>query len=203
MTITNEQTTNRMSQLFEQAQRYLSLQKDYLSLNSVEVLTRLFSAIALAAILILAGFMVTLFGSFAIAYWLGDLLGSHILGFAIIAGVLLLCALIVYANRKAWIILPTTRFMVDLLASKLASPTTEGIAIEKEHLRQQLNENQGNIRETANTLLSPLPDARTRWESASNLFQNGMTIFRGLQIGLSAIEAARRVFGGGRRKKRF
>ncbi len=203
MTITNEQTTNRMSQLFEQAQRYLSLQKDYLSLNSVEVLTRLFSAIALAAILILAGFMVTLFGSFAIAYWLGDLLGSHILGFAIIAGVLLLCALIVYANRKAWIILPTTRFMVDLLASKLASPTTEGIAIEKEHLRQQLNENQGNIRETANTLLSPLPEARTRWESASNLFQNGMTIFRGLQIGLSAIEAARRVFGGGRRKKRF
>lgn len=203
MTITNEQTTNRMSQLFEQAQRYLTLQKDYLSLNSVEVLTRLFSAIALAAILILAGFMVTLFGSFAIAYWLGDLLGSHILGFAIIAGVLLLCALIVYANRKAWIILPTTRFMVDLLASKLASPTTEGIAIEKEHLRQQLNENQGNIRETANTLLSPLPEARTRWESASNLFQNGMTIFRGLQIGLSAIEAARRVFGGGRRKKRF
>ena len=81
MTFSNEQTTSRMSQLFEQARRYLTLQKDYLSLNSVEILTRLFSAIALAAILILVGFLVILFGSFALAYWIGGMLGSHILGF--------------------------------------------------------------------------------------------------------------------------
>jgi hypothetical protein len=202
MTFSNEQTTSRMSQLFEQARRYLTLQKDYLSLNSVEILTRLFSAIALAAILILVGFLVILFGSFALAYWIGDMLGSHILGFVIIAGVLLASALLVYANRRAWIIMPTTRFMVGLLASKLTHPTEEAIAIEKEHLRQQLDDNQGEMKETANTLLAPLPEARNKWESASNLLQNGWTIFRGFQIALSAIEAARRVFGLGKKKKK-
>ncbi|MCR4994138.1 MAG: hypothetical protein K6A32_01960 [Bacteroidales bacterium] len=203
MTIVNEQTTNQMSQLFEQARRYFTLQKDYLSLKSVEVLTRLFSTIALAIILILVGFLVVLFGSFALAYWIGELLGSSILGFAIITGALLLGACLVYANRKAWIILPTTRFMVELLASKVNVPTEEGIALEKTHLQQQLNDSQGEIRDTANTLLAPLPQARNRWEVASHLFQNGMTIFRVVQVGFSAYEAARRVFGIGRRKKRF
>lgn len=202
MALSNDQTTTRMTQLFEQARRYVTLQKDFLSINSAEILTRLFSALALTAILILVGFMVVLFGSFALAYWLGDLLGSHILGFVIIAGVLLLLALLVYANRKAWIVLPTTRFMVGLLASKLTHPTEEGIAMEKERLREQLSDNQGEIKETTSTLLSPLPEARTRWESISHLMQNGFTLYRGLQLGLGALAAARTVFGLGKRRRK-
>lgn len=202
MGITNEQTTDRMTKLFEQGRRYYALQKDYLSLHGAEVLSRLFSAIALTAIFILVGFMVILFGSFALAYWIGDLLGSHILGFVIIAGVLLVGTLLVYANRKSWIVLPTTRFMVNLLTPKMVYPTQEGIAVEKEHLHKQLDENTSEIKETANAIFAPMPEARNRWESASNLFQNGMTIFRGLQIGLSAIAAARGVFGLGRRRRK-
>lgn len=202
MGITNEQTTVRMSQLFEQARRYLTLQKDYLSLNGVEVLTRLFSTIALAAIFILVGFLVILFGSFALAYWIGSLLDNQILGFAIIAGVLLLCALLVWANRQTWIIIPTTKFMVSLLSTQVVYPTQEGIAVEKEHLRQQIAENQEDIKDSANEIFAPLPQARNRWESANNLFQSGMNIFRGIQIGLSVIAAARSVFGMGRRRRR-
>ena len=202
MGITNEQTTVRMNQLFEQARRYLTLQKDYLSLNGVEVLTRLFSTIALAAIFILVGFLVILFGSFALAYWIGSLLDNQILGFAIIAGVLLLCALLVWANRQAWIIIPTTRFMVNLLSTHVVYPTQEGIAVEKEHLRQQIVENQDDIKDSASEIFAPLPQARNRWESANNLFQSGMNIFRGIQIGLSVIAAARSVFGMGRRRRR-
>ena len=175
MNFTNEQTTARMTDLFEQARRYLRLQKDYLSLHGVEVLTRLFSAIALAAILILVGFLVVLFGSFALAYWLGELLGSHILGFTIIAGVLLLCTLLVYANRKAWIVLPTTRFMVSLLTPQITIPTQEGITLEKERVHDQL---------------------------ATNLLQNGLTVYRALQLGLSAVAAARTVFGLGKLRRR-
>ncbi len=202
MDITNEQTTTRMTNLFEQGRRYLQLQKDYLSLHGVEVLTRLFSAIALAAILILVGFLVVLFGSFALAYWLGELLGSHILGFTIIAGVLLLFTLLVYANRKAWIILPTTRFMVSLLTPQLTISTQEGITLEKERVQEQLTTNQGEIKETTSALLSPIPEARTRWETISNLLQNGLTLYRGLQLGLSALAAARTVFGLGKRHRR-
>lgn len=202
MGITNEQTTAQMCQLFEQARRYFTLQKDYLSLHGVEMLTRLFTAITLTAILILMGFLVILFGCFALAYWLGDLLDSTILGFAIIAGVLLLAALVVWGKRKAWIVLPTTRFMIGLLGSTVVYPTQEGIAVEKEHLRNQLNENEDAIKETANSIFSPVPEARSRWETVSNLFQNGLTIFQGMQFGMSTIQAARRVFNlGGKKRK--
>ena len=202
MGITNEKTTTQMSQLFEQIRRYLSLQKSYLSLQSVEVLTHLFTAVALTAIFILVGFLVILFGSFALAYWIGELLNSHILGFAIIAGVLLLSALLVWFNRTSWIILPTTRFMINLLSTHVVYPTQEGIAMEKEILHKQLDENQADIKETTANIFAPQAAARNRWESASNLLQNGMTIFRGVQIGLSAITAARHLFGGKGKRRR-
>ncbi|MBR1800961.1 MAG: hypothetical protein IJ767_05625 [Bacteroidaceae bacterium] len=202
MTFTSEQTTAQMGQLFEQARRYVVLQKDYLSLHGVEVLTRLFTTLALVAIFVLVGFLVTLFGSFALAYWLGELLNSTILGFTIIAAALLLVALLIYANRKAWIILPTTRFLVSLLASNLALPTQEGIAAEKEHLRQQLQAGEGEMKDTAGAILAPMPIARNRWESASQLLQNGWNIYRGLQLGISAVTALRAVFGLGRKRRR-
>ncbi len=205
MTFSNEQTNERMTQLFEEGRRYFALQKDYLSLQSVETLTRLFTAIALTAILILIGFLVVLFGSFSLAYWLGEVLDSAVLGFAIIAGILFLCALLVYANRNSWIIQPTTRFLVSLLAanSSLPAPTQEGIELEKLRLQQKLNENQEQIKETANAILAPAQEARNGWDMASNIFHNGMTIFRGVQVGMSIIAAIRTVFNiGGRRKRR-
>ena len=202
MGITNEKTTTQMSQLFEQIRQYLSLQKKILSLQSVEILTQLFSAIALTAIFILVGFLVVLFGSFALAYWIGELLNSHILGFAIIAGVLLLCTILIWMNRTSWIVLPTTRFMIKLLSAHVVYPTQEGIAMEKEILNKQLDENQNDIKETTSNIFAPQAEARNRWESASNLLQNGMTIFRGVQIGLSAITAARRLFGGKGKRRR-
>lgn len=202
MNIENEQTTARMSQLFEQVRRYFALQKDYLSLHGVEMLTRLFTAIALAAILILAGFLVILFGSFALAYWIGSLLDSTILGFAIIAGVMLLLALLVWAKRTAWIVLPATRFMINLFATEVVIPTLDGVKIEQERLRQQLTSEEEKMKETANGILTPPAASQNRWEMASNLLHNGMNIYRGLQIGLSVVAAARTVFGLGRRRRK-
>ena len=202
MNIANEQTTARMSQLFEQVRRYFALQKDYLSLHGVEMLTRLFTAIALAAILILAGFLVILFGSFALAYWIGSLLDSTILGFAIIAGVMLLLALLVWAKRTAWIVLPATRFMINLFATEVVIPTLDGVKIEQERLRQQLTSEEEKMKETANGILTPPAASQNRWEMASNLLHNGMNIYRGLQIGLSVVAAARTVFGLGRRRRK-
>ena len=197
----NEKTTAQMGHLFDEAKRYWELQKQHLCLNSAEILTRLFSTLVLVLILILVGSLVLLFGSFALAYWLGELLDSMLLGFGIIAGVLLLLALLVYANRYSWIVRPTTQFMVSLLASSLTVPTQEGITIEKAHLRQQMDENLRDLKESANTLLAPLPAAKNRWDSASYWFQNGMNIYRGIQLGASAIVALRTIFNLGRRRK--
>lgn len=202
MNIENEQTTARMSRLFEQVRHYFTLQKDNLTLHGVEMLTRLFTAIALAAILILVGFLVVLFGSFALAYWIGSLLDSTVLGFAIIAGVLLLVALVVWANRNSWIVLPSTRFMISLFATEVVVPTLEGVKAEQEHLAKQLKSEEEEMKETANAILTPATAAQNRWEMASNLLHNGMNIYRGVQIGLSVVSAARAVFGFGRRRRK-
>jgi len=202
MTIANEQTTSRMSQLIEQARQYFTLQKNYLSLHGVEILTRLFSAIALAAILILVGFLVILFGSFALAYWIGELLDNQILGFVIIAALLLLTAVLIWANRMAWIVMPTVHFMIGLLATEVVQPTLEGVVAEKKRLEEQLADSQSEMKDNAHQLLAPQPEARDRWEYAINLFHNGLTIFRGVQLGLSFIEATRRIFGLGKKRRR-
>lgn len=201
MFFSNEQNTERMSQLFAEARDFWQLQKKYLSLNTAEVLTRILSAIALWGIIILVGSLVLLFGSFALAFWLGSLLDSNMLGFAIIAAVLALLIFMIYANRVAWIIAPTTRFIVNLLASKLVIPTLEAVTIEKEHTRHQLEQNQEELRTTASTILAPPSEHKDKWENVSNLVQNGFTIFRGVQIGLSAIAAARSFFKIGKRRR--
>lgn len=202
MLFANEQMTSQMGALLEEGRQYWNLQKKYLGLHTAEVLTRLLSRIALVLILILTGSLVLLFGSFALAFWLGTLLDSTTLGFCIIAGLLLLLAFVVYANRVNWIVAPTTRFLVSLLATSLVVPSQEGIAMEKSHLREQLDDYQRDMKDTANALLSPLPEAKNRWDSAANLFQNGMSIYRGIQLGVSAIVALRSVFKLGRRRKK-
>lgn len=200
MNIANEQTTSQFTHLIEQVRDYLIHQKDLLSLNTVQVLTRLFSMILLWIVLLLVGSLVILFASFALAYWLGNLLDSNVLGFVIIAGVLLLSACIFYLNRRAWIVTPMAGFMISLLASYLTPPTEETVALEKERLTQEIEEEQHEIKETANNLMNPVQTAQNRWESAANLLQNGWNIYRGLQLGLSAVAAIRRVFGLGRKR---
>ena len=202
MLFTSQQTTEQMTRLFQEGRSYWQLQKQYLSLHSAEILSQLFSKVALWAILILVGFVVLLFASFALAIWIGGLLDSQMAGFAIIAALLSIGALLVYVNRVSWIVVPTTRFMVKLLASNLRAPTREAIDIEKQHLRQQLTQNQDEMRSTASNLLTPLPEARNKWENATNLLQNGVSVFRGIQIGLSVIAAARSLFKIGKRKNR-
>ncbi len=201
MGIANEQTTSQITHLIELLRDYFALQKDSWSLQGAQVLTRLFSAIILWAILILVGFMVLMFGGFALAFWFGNMLGSNLLGFAIITGCFLLLACIVYFNRTAWIIQPTTRFMISLLGPTVTIPTEDGINLEKERLNQKINEQQEQMKSTASTILAPIPEARNRWESASNLLMNGWNIYRGLQLGLSTVAAIRGIFGGRKRRK--
>ena len=200
MILTNEETTSRVSRLLEESKRYLLLQKDYLGLHATEILIKLFSTVALWAILILVGFTVLLFASFALAFWIGDLTGSSVLGFTVITVVLLMIVLLVYANRTSWIVIPTTRFIAGLLAESITNPTQEVISIEKEHIRQEAAKQQETMKASANTLLAPMTESRTKWEQASLLLQNGLSIYRGVQLGLSTVVALQRIFGRSKRK---
>lgn len=100
--------------LFLELKNYLTLQKKFLKLDTAEKLTVLLSAIAITAILLLLGSMILLYLTFALAYYLGDVMGSLPLGFSAIAVSLLLVLLFFYFNRKKYIIQPIARFMANL-----------------------------------------------------------------------------------------
>ena len=67
-------------------------------------ITQKSTQIASAGIVVLAllvfGLFVTLFGSIALAWWLGDLVQSRALGFLLVAVFFLVCMLIMIAMRK-------------------------------------------------------------------------------------------------------
>lgn len=196
------QTTEQLTSLLTEARNYLGLQQKNISLQTTEVLTRLLTAIALWGIIILVGALVLLFASFALAYLIGLWLGSEVWGFAIIAGVLLLITLLIYANRTAWIAVPVGKFMVSLFASKMQGQSREAVTMEKAHVQEKLDESQTLMRTTANSLFSPEPESKDRWDRATRLLANGVDIYRAVQFGLSALAAVATVFGLGRRKSR-
>ncbi len=198
----NGQTTEQITSLLSEARNYWQLQRKNLSLETSEVLGKLLSAMALWALIILIGALVLLFGSFALAYLLGNLLGSHVWGFAIIAAVLLLLVVLIYANRRAWIVVPIGKFIVGIFASQMTAQTSEAVALERAHVKESIGQSEAQMRQSANALFTPQPASKDRFERASRLVANGMSIYRALQIGISALTAFQTVFGLGRRKRR-
>ncbi len=202
MLFNNEQTTEQITSLFTEARNYWQLQRKNLSLETSEVLSKLLSAVALWALVILIGALVLLFGSFAVAYLLGNLLGSQVWGFTIIAVVLLLLVMLIYANRRAWIVVPIGKFVIGIFASQMAAQTREAVALERAHVKESIGQSESQMRQSANALFTPQPESKDRFERASRLLANGMSIYRALQIGLSALTAFQTVFGFGRLRRR-
>lgn len=206
MSFVNGHSTSQMQQLLEEGKQYLQLQKHYLGLQSAEMLTKLLTGIAVWAMVILGGSIVLLFASFALAYWIGQLSGSLIIGFGVMALALTLLILLVYANRKAWIMAGVARFVVNLTAPPAKDETyalsADLTTAERVKVGTELAERRLQIKQSAQQLLEPTAKATNKWSLASNLVHNSMTIFRGIQLGVSAIAAVRTMLGGKRRWKR-
>lgn len=100
--------------LTEEVKRYLQLQKRYLALNTVEKVTRLLSAVAVAVVCLMLGAMVLFFALYALAWWAGALLGSVATGFIIVAVLLMVMAIVFYCHRQQWVVQPLARLMAGL-----------------------------------------------------------------------------------------
>ncbi len=116
----NTELTAQIIRLFHEAKRFLLLEKRLVGLQAVEVLTRVLAAVALWAIIILLGTTALLFGGIAFAVWMGQVVGSYLLGFVIVAAVQLLLIALVYANRRRWLLEPTARFLVGVMLTGAA-----------------------------------------------------------------------------------
>ena len=99
--------------LFDQVKVYLNLRIDYLRLYVAEYLIRFFSSLVLWMVIFLFLFFVLVFGSFAFAYWFGELTGRWSVGFLIIAGIYLLLSVLIYIFRRPFIVKPFTRLIIN------------------------------------------------------------------------------------------
>jgi hypothetical protein len=100
--------TTQLKKVYDQLKVYFDLKVGYLKIQVAEYLIRFFSGLVLWMVLFFILFFVIVFGSFAFAYWFGELTGKWSLGFLIIAGFYILLAVIIYAFRKSIIVKPFT-----------------------------------------------------------------------------------------------
>lgn len=110
----NDKSIDNLTELFKEVKNYLKLQGEYTKLDLVEKLTILLSTLTLIFFLIILGTMALFYFSFMLVYVLASATGSLIAGYAIIGGVLILIALVVYRLRKQLIFQPMVNFLARL-----------------------------------------------------------------------------------------
>lgn len=111
-------TDNRSSfrQIFEEGKKYLTLQFDYVKLTATEKISLIGSMtlVLILALIFMTGAMFYL--SFALVYLMEPYIGL-MWSYAVLAGIALLCAVVVIAFRTPLIINPITRFLTKVLLS--------------------------------------------------------------------------------------
>ncbi|EGG57398.1 hypothetical protein HMPREF9442_00345 [Paraprevotella xylaniphila YIT 11841] len=114
----NSKNIESIGKLLLEFKKYLEFQKEFVKLDATEKMTVILSAILIVTVLLLLGSIVLLFLTFALAYYLGDVLGSLSLGFGLISAFILLLTVIFYLNRNRMVIQPMARFMTKLILTK-------------------------------------------------------------------------------------
>lgn len=110
----NDKSIDNLTELFKEVKKYLKLQGEYVKLDLVEKLTILLSTLTLIFVLIILGTMAAFYLSFMLVYVLASATGSLVAGYAIIGGILILLAFIIYRLRQKLIFQPMINFLARL-----------------------------------------------------------------------------------------
>lgn len=110
----NDKSIDNLTELFKEVKKYLKLQGEYVKLDLVEKLTILLSTLTLIFVLIILGTMAAFYLSFMLVYVLASATGSLAAGYAIIGGILILLAFIIYRLRQKLIFQPMVNFLARL-----------------------------------------------------------------------------------------
>lgn len=110
----NDKSIDNLTELFKEVKKYLKLQGEYVKLDIVEKLTILLSTLTLIFVLIILGTMAAFYLSFMLVYVLASATGSLVAGYAIIGGILILLAFIIYRLRQKLIFQPMVNFLARL-----------------------------------------------------------------------------------------
>ena len=113
----NDRNIETIGQLVELFKHYIGLQKEYVKLDVIEIVVRLFTVAAMAVILSILLLLALIYLSFAAAHALEPHVGIAA-AFSIIAGVYLLIFLLCIAFRQKWFERPLVRFLAGLLMNE-------------------------------------------------------------------------------------
>lgn len=194
MTFSNEKTSQQVNDLLEALKQYIQLQKQAAGLKSTEVAVKLFSTLIVVTALLIVGFIFLFFAGMALALWLGNLMGTDIGGFAAVAVLYVLLALVIYLNRTAWIVTPVTRYTLHVLAPEAQSTTLDDVATEQDRLKTEIEVHEQQLHEQIHSIITPDENPVDKFEQAVNTFRKGYNLFHGVQLGLATVKALRKVF---------
>lgn len=106
--------TDNLQSLWAEVKSHWELQKEFLALDIAEKLIVLLSAVAVAVLCLTLGAMALFFLLFALASWIGHMVGNAFLGHLVMGVLLLLLMAIVYVGRRKWIVQPLSRLVAGL-----------------------------------------------------------------------------------------
>lgn len=111
--------------LFEDAKDYIDTRVEYTRLYLVEKVSKIFADLVTNAAVIICFMLAFLFGTFTLALFLSDVLGSYTRGFGCVALIYILLALIVYYTKEKYIEKAIINFTIRNYFNKLADKDEE------------------------------------------------------------------------------
>ena len=92
-----------ISAIFSDAKDYIDTRMEYLRLSAVEKGSKIFADLVTNATVIICFILAFLFGTFTLALFLSDILGSYTRGFGCVAAIYLVLAIIVYLIKDKYL----------------------------------------------------------------------------------------------------
>lgn len=117
MMFSNDQNIESIAQLIEAFKHYIGLQSEYVKLDVIEKVVRLFTVITVVTVFLLILLIALIYLSFAAAFALATYTGMA-WAFCIISGIYFILLILFLSFRKRLIEKPLVRFLASILLSK-------------------------------------------------------------------------------------
>lgn len=118
MIFLSKEYTKEWHSMLQEVKRFLQLEARFVALDATEKLAILLGKLLLIIVLLFFGFLVLLTGAFAVAFWIGTMIGSQALGFLFVCLLMLALLLMVYAHRMQWVFMPVLSMITTILLKK-------------------------------------------------------------------------------------
>lgn len=120
-----ENKEKNIEDLIKDAKDYIEIRTEYTRLYLVEKVSKIFADVVTNTLVIVCFVLAFLFGTFTLALFLSDVLGSFTRGFGCVALIYLVLAIVVYYTKEKYIEKAIVNFTIRNYFNKLADKEEE------------------------------------------------------------------------------